>query len=232
MNGNLNLTHTSMGQSVRFESREDVERRQAEVLAVINDIKGQLDRARAANHVTKSFADNDWYLSAQEALKARQLEHQELTRILAALSSAGAASSVSQDLKLEDYVRLHGQHGQERDLPDDLPGCDALENTLLRDIAAIKAQISRAVSKSKASGKYADNHWFTNANSALRIKQATHQALQTHAAGLRKAAKQVEADSFAKYFFEAARALLPKATYMDLLNEAKRLQAEASKNSN
>lgn len=228
MTGNINLTHQSMGESVRFVCREDVEDRQAQVLAAINTIKAQLASARAENQSTRSYEDSDWYLSAQEALKARQLEHQELSKILATLSTVAGVSLKSSEW--DEYVRQHGQLGAEGDLPSDLAGCDAREITLLREIAAIKAQVARAVSKAKASGKYADNHWFTNARAALRIKQATHQALQTHAAGLRKAGKQIEADNFAKHFFEAARTLLPKATYIDLLNEAKRLQAEASKN--
>ena len=121
------------------------------------------------------------------------------------------------------------KQGAEQDLPADVAGCEALENQLLRDMATIKAQIARAVSRAKAAGHYADNHWFTNANTALRMKQATHQALQTHTATLRKAQKQTEADNFARHFFAAARTILPKNTYIDLLNEAKRLKDAQSR---
>lgn len=118
-----------------------------------------------------------------------------------------------------------------QDFPSDLKSCDLLETELLNDIATIKAQIARAVSKAKVTGNYASNHWFTDANKSLRLKQTMHQALQKHAAGLRKVMKQNEADSFAKHFFTAARTLLPKETYFELVSEARRLAALDPKSS-
>lgn len=114
-------------------------------------------------------------------------------------------------------------------LPVDLESCEALEIELLQEIATIKAQIARAVSQAKSAGTYASNHWFIDANKSLRHKQAQHQALQTHAAGLRRKMKQQKADNFARYFFDAARTLLPKHTYLELLGEAKRLATMESK---
>lgn len=118
---------------------------------------------------------------------------------------------------------------QMQSLPTDLESCDSLEIELLQEIATIKAQIARAVSRAKSAGTYASNHWFVDANKSLRYKQAQLQALQMHAAGLRRKVKQQEADNFARYFFDAARTLLPKHTYLELLDEAKRLATTESK---
>jgi hypothetical protein len=220
----INIKHTSLGQTVCFQSRADVEKRQAEVLAAINALKSQLHES--ADALSGSAEDRDRYLSAELALRARQIEHQELSRILGSLT-AGQTVARNTYTDWSEYVRSNESAGIESGFPMDVPACEALESHLLRDMASIKAQIARSVSKARSSGKYADRHWFTNANTALRIKQATHQALQLHTAGLRRDHKQKQASAFPNFFFEAARRLLPKQLYMDLLTEAERLQTEA-----
>lgn len=65
---------------------------------------------------------------------------------------------------------------------------------ILRDIAAIKAQLDRAKVRFAASGKYDDPEWFVAASAALRFKQVEHQRLLLEVSAERNGASRVQPD--------------------------------------
>lgn len=229
---NLNLTYSSIGRHEKFKTKEDALERQKEIREVIDRIKKDIDEAKKHARLTKDYSSDEWIMSAERALSEHQIKHQELCRIIGEFSKIernGIVVEEAVDFDVLDYVKIHGRIGVEQNFPVDVLECEALQYQVLRDMASIKDQINRAVIKAKQGKGFSSPRWFTSANTALKIKQATHQALLGHTAKLRRDLKQKDIESFPRQFMVAAREQLSKEIYGQLMDRAHELVAEEKK---
>lgn len=79
-----------------------------------------------------------------------------------------------------------------RELPDDLPGCEQLDEELCRDAIRLECQIGIVRGKSQAEGEYADPNWYHKANAALKYLRHDRQRLLVHMKQLRIAARRTD----------------------------------------
>ena len=229
---NLNLTYSSIGRHEKFKTKEEAQKRQEEVLEIMAQIKSEIEEAKKHAWITKDYSRDDWILSAERALNEYQIQYVELSRIIGEFSNiarSGINVEEAVDFNVIDYVKIHGRIGVEQNFPNDVIECEALQYQVLKDMASIKDQIKRAVIKAKQGNGYSSSRWFTSANTALKIKQATHQALLGHTARLRRELKQKDNESFPRMFMSAARELLSKEVYGQLMDRAHELVAEEKK---
>lgn len=229
---NLNLKYSSIGRHEKFKTKEEAQKRQEEVREVMARIKNEIDEAKRHAWITKDYSKDEWLLSAERAHSEYQIQHQELGRIIGEFSNierSGIAVEDAADFDVIDYVKIHGRIGVEQNFPLDVLECEALQYQVLRDMASIRDQLKRAVIKGKQGKGYSNAHWFTSANTALKIKQATHQALMGHTAALRRDLKQKDNESFPRNFMTAAREQLSKEVYGQLMDRAHELVAEQKK---
>lgn len=226
---NLNLTYSSVGRLEKFKTKEEAQKRQEEVGEIMAQIKSEIAEAKKHAWLSKDYSRDEWMLSAERALNEYQIQHQELSRIIGEFSNiarSGINVEEAVDFNVIDYVKIHGRIGVEQNFPNEVIECEALQYQVLKDMASIKDQIKRAVVKAKSGNGYSSSRWFTSANTALKIKQATHQALLGHTARLRKEQRQKESETFPRMFMSAAYEQLSKEVYSQLMDRAHELVAE------
>lgn len=222
--------HGPVGNARQRYTSEEANARAAEILEAIEDIKQQLANARQQARISGDRSDGDWYRSAERALREYQVEHQEMLLMQGSLrsqESAGCAPVNQRPFDIAHFLRIKASAQGMQTFPSEVPECDALMLQIARDMASIKDQLSRAQYKGKSTGVYAPSKWFANANLALKNKQAEHQALQRHAADLRRDIKRAQHDAskaietpFSRIFMQVARANLSKEIYDSLIAEA------------
>lgn len=228
----MNLTYSGIGRHEKFKTKEEAKKRQQEVLEIMAQIKSDIEEAKKHAWLTKDYSKDEWILSAERSLNEHKIQHLELSRIIGEFSNiarSGINVEEAADFDVIDYVKIHGRIGVEQNFPNEVIECDALQYQVLRDMASIKDQIRRATTKAKSGHGYSSNRWFTSANTALKIKQATHQALLGHTSKLRRELKQRDQAGFDRNFIVAARELLTKELYGDLIKRAHQLVEEEKK---
>lgn len=225
----LNLAYSSISRLEKFQTKEEAQKRLEEVVAIANQIKSEIAEAKQHAWLHKDYSRDDWLLAAERAHNEYQIQAVELNRIIGQfgrIEREGVNVEQAVVFDVSEYVRIHGRIGVEQNFPDDLLECEALQYQILKDLASIKDQLRRATVKAKSGNGFSSNRWFTNAKTALKIKQATHQALLGHAARLRRVQKQKDSESFPRMFISAARELLSKEVYSQLMDRAHELVAE------
>ena len=223
---NLTLTYGKLGRQEQFKTKEDAQQRQAELQEVMKQIKADIDAYHSYAWQTKDYYADEWLLSAERALNEHRILHQELSRVIGqfgTIEREGINIDQAEVFDVIAYVKLHGRIGVEQNFPNDVQECEALAYQVLKDIASIKDQIKRAIIKAKSGNGYSNPKWFTSANKALSIKQATHQALQPYTAKLRRDKKNQSGILFERAFVDAAYELLSKENFSQIKSRAHEL---------
>jgi hypothetical protein len=79
-----------------------------------------------------------------------------------------------------------------RELPDNLPECEQLDEELCRDSIRLECQLGIVKGKSQAEGEYADPNWYHKANAALKYLRHDRQRLLVHMKQLRTEARRTD----------------------------------------
>lgn len=108
-----------------------------------------------------------------------------------------------------------------RELPDNLPECESLDEELCRDAIRLECQIGIVRGKSQAEGEYADPDWYHRANAALKYLRHDRQRLLVHMKQLRIAARRTDPDwqSRDKALIRALRDEMPPGRFDEIVEE-------------
>ncbi|MBJ2221040.1 hypothetical protein [Pseudomonas sp. MF7453] len=108
-----------------------------------------------------------------------------------------------------------------RELPDNLPECEQLDEELLRDSIRLECQIGIVRGKSQAEGEYADPNWYHKANAALKYLRHDRQRLLVHMKQLRTAARRTDPhwQGRDQALIRALREELPEGRFEQIVEE-------------
>lgn len=101
-------------------------------------------------------------------------------------------------------------------------------NQLVIDIANIKLQLANAKSEAVINNVFADTKWFNNAKHALRMKGIAHQNVTKELAKRNKENKKKEIRKLDHYIHMAARKILPKEIFEEILETAQEWMIESN----
>lgn len=89
------------------------------------------------------------------------------------------------------------------------------------ELARVKEQIGRAKAEAASSGVYSDSDWFHRASTAMRMMGRDHQLLLSELGSRRKAGRVMHNAVIERQFVEAAREMIDKETFIEIMNAAK-----------
>jgi hypothetical protein len=173
--------------------------------------------------------EHDQVKSLQERIAALESERDALKHDV---RSAAIAPFVGMDREwtaqeksgINDALRKYGwQDAAQAQVADYEQQCVQV----LEEISSTKEQLGRAKAKASSTGDYSDSKWFHAANTALRHKQIRHQTLLRDAGKLRREIRSARGPgddptgrTFERQFMVEAKALLPGATYAEIVVKA------------
>lgn len=108
-----------------------------------------------------------------------------------------------------------------RELPNNLPECERLDEELCRDAIRLECQIGIVKGKSQSEGEFADPDWYHRASAALKYLRHDRQRLLMHMRQLRIAARRTDPQwqGRDKALIRALRDELPEGRFDQIVEE-------------